>query len=117
MVTRVRRRQTWYAVTAQEPGQASTGHGERGLATRLGVAVAMIATAELVAVVLVPGLRSLVGLFLAYSLALIGALLVESLRERSRRFSSVTPARVTQTPSVDATPEAEQARIESRRAA
>jgi len=117
MVARVRRRQTWYAVTAQEPEQASTQYGERRLATRLGLAVAVVAAAELVVVVLVPGLRSLVGVLLAYSLALIGALLVESLRERSRRFSSVTPARVTQTPSVDATPEAEQARIESRRAA
>ena len=66
---------------------------ERRLVTRLGAVFGLVAAAELVTLVLVPSLRSLMSVYLAYSLTLIGVLLIGSIRDWRRRLSSTTPAR------------------------
>lgn len=117
MAARVQAQQTQHVVTVLEPEETSTRDGEPRLATRLGVAFAVVAAAEFVLLLLVPGLRSLLAVLLAYSVALMGALLVGSLRDRRRRLTSALPARVTCPPFVGANSEAEDASAESRRAA
>lgn len=117
MAARVQAQQTQHVVTVLEPEETSTRDGEPRLATRLGVALAAVAAAELGVVLLVPSLRSLLAVLLVYSVALMGVLLVGSLRDRSRRLTSALPARVTSTPLVGANCEAEDAPAESRRAA
>ena len=101
-------------MTVQKPEQASMRRSERRLVTRLAVAFGLVAAAELVTLVLAPGLRSLMGVYLAYSLTLIGVLLIGSISDRRRRFSSTTPARE-ESPSVEegAAPAREEATSES----
>ena len=101
-------------MTAQEPEQASMRRSERRLVTRLGVVFGLVAAAQLVMLVLVPSLRSLMDVYLAYSLILIGVLLIGSIRDWRRRLSSTTPARE-EAPSVEegAAPAREEASSES----
>ena len=74
----------------------------------------LVAAAQLVMLVLVPSLRSLMDVYLAYSLILIGVLLIGSIWDRRRRFSSTASARE-EAPSVEegATPAREEAPSDS----
>ncbi len=117
MDARVRRRQTFYAVTAQQRRLVVSRHSERSLVIRLAVAVGLVAAAEVVVAALLPSLRSSLVFYLTYSVALIGALFVASLQERRRRLRSTIPSSLTRTPSVDVNPDAEEAPSENRLAA
>lgn len=102
MDVRVRMRQTSYALTAQERAQTPTGRSEARLVRRLGVAIGLAAAAQLTAMILLAGERSLLAGYLVYTLALLGALLVGPLLDRGRRRASTDSARVAETASSDA---------------
>jgi len=88
MEARVRQRQTWYAVVAQDADEV------RGdLPTRLAVVFVAVTTALLAAVALSPSLLSLLAVFVIYSAAISATLFVEALRDRRSRLTtaSVTP--------------------------
>ena len=103
---RDRRRRTWYAVMAREPAQASSRESRRDLVWRLASAIGLVTAAEFVPFALMPGLRELLFVYLAYSLALLGALLVESLQDR-RKDRAKSQISVAEIPSVDSIKEAE----------
>ena len=77
MLRRVRGRETWYTVVAEEREQANCG-SFLGLELALGVTAGLMVAA----VVLMPGLLGLLAVFIVFTLALLGNLLVQAARDR-----------------------------------
>jgi len=59
---------------------AASRTAERQAGARLALVIGIVALAEIVALVLLPALRSLLIVYLAFSLALLGGLLAQGLR-------------------------------------